>query len=187
MRLWTIQPPEVLKIIEETGRFICDKNKSTYYEDFQAAYAWMIKHMFKMKKPDDAELPIWAWYKWNWKNEEPSLTSGEIGVPGNKYVCIELEIPYEDIVLSDYNNWHCVLNDSFCNIAITEEEWERSEERYNLLDPGYQFLYKQLSWFSIFDITPFENEFCSNGKYVQAVFWEIKKENIISVKEFTAV
>ena len=49
MRVWTIQPPEVLKIIEETGRFVCSKEKSQYYNDenFKGPYEWMVRKMIK--------------------------------------------------------------------------------------------------------------------------------------------
>ena len=34
MRLWTIQPVEVINILERDGVFTCDPEKSKYYNDF---------------------------------------------------------------------------------------------------------------------------------------------------------
>ena len=188
MKLWTIQPPEILKIIEETGSFICDKNKSFYGEDFKNPYKWMIKHMdlHCIPRPDDVSLPIWAWHTWNWKHKKPDFRMLGLGIRGKKYVCIELDIPDNEVLLSDFDSWHCVLNDSYNNPGKTENEWKELEERYESLNPVYQRMCKHLSWVDIFDVTPFDNGFCCIGKYIQAVFWEIKKENIISVKEFIA-
>lgn len=35
MKLWTVQPQEVISIIEKTGEFICDETKSD--KDFRKA------------------------------------------------------------------------------------------------------------------------------------------------------
>ena len=191
MRIWTIQPLEVLDIINETGRFICDKSKSTYGDDeqFQKAYKWMIGTMIhdrNITKPDDVELPIWGWYVWNWKHKKPDFRMIGLGRPGIKYVCIELELDEDKVLLSDFDAWHNVLNDRFNNPATTEKDYERREKRFDNLRPNLQYLTKIMSWDNIFNILPFKNNFCSNGQYVQATFWEIRKENIISVKEFIA-
>lgn len=64
MRLWTMQPLEVLDIIEKTGKFTCDKEKSFWYNDecFHKAYDWMIAQMnlYNIPRPDNNTLPIWA-------------------------------------------------------------------------------------------------------------------------------
>ena len=36
MKLWTVQPVEVINIIEKTGAFACDETKSD--KDFRKAY-----------------------------------------------------------------------------------------------------------------------------------------------------
>lgn len=38
MRLWTIQPVEVVNILERDGVFTCDPEKSEYYNAFYDAY-----------------------------------------------------------------------------------------------------------------------------------------------------
>lgn len=191
MRLWTIQPPEILDIINETGRFVCDKEKSYWYdcEEFQRAYEWMIAqmHMHRIFQPYDTTWPIWAWHTHNWKHKKPDFRCIGLGKPGKKYVCIEIEIPDDEVLLSDYDAWHVVLNNGYNNPGTIEEEWEAFDIYYDSMENQYaKELTRVASWNGIFNVEPFKNEFVSNGKYVQAVFWEIKKENIISVKEFTA-
>ena len=191
MRLWTIQPPEVLEIINETGRFICDKSKTMYseYDQIQRAYKWLIDKMtdpYNIDKPEGVELPIWAWHTWNWKHKKPDFRMSGLGVRGTKYVCIELEIPDNEVLLSDFDAWHCVLNDHYYNPARTEKSWDRMEKIFDSYRPELQEVIKIESWNCIFNIKPFKNEFCSIGQYIQATFWEIRKEDIISVKEFIA-
>lgn len=42
------------------------------------------------------------------------------------------------------------------------------------------------SWQKVFDVNAFENEFCQNGRYIQATFWKLTKEMITDVRYFTA-
>lgn len=184
MRLWTIQTPDVLQTIEKTGRYICDKEKSTYYENCKDAFDWLMYNMDNhlILRPEGVESPIWAWYTYDWKHEKPDLTN--IGREGIEYVCIELEIPDIDVLLSDEIAWHYVLNNDYYNPADTEQVWEELEDWYDNLSKFMQNVVKLESWEYIFNIRQFDTGFASNGQYVQATFWEIRKENIISVEKF---
>lgn len=188
MRLWTIQTPDVLEIIEETGRFICDKEKSTYYENLKDAFEWL---MYKMDsnlilRPEGVESPVWAWHTYDWKHEKPDLNATDIGREGIEYVCIELEISDNEVLLSDEVMWHIILSDDYYNPATTEEVWEELEDWYDNLSEFMKNVVKLESWNDVFKIDPFHNGFTSVGQYVQATFWEIRKENIISVERFIA-
>ena len=195
MRVWTIQPPEVLKIIEETGRFVCSKEKSQYYNDenFKGPYEWMVRKMIKnhhmMTPPQDTELPIWGWVVHNGRYAKPSLDDIDLGIPGKKYVCIGLELHDHNILLSNEEWWHCVLNNDFLNIH-TGRMYDETEKWYDNLCPFMQNVIKIESWDNIFVhkndiITRYRYDHTMN-KYVQATFWEIIKENIVSVEEFIA-
>ena len=102
------------------------------------------------------------------------------------HVCIELEVPDEEIVLSDFDAWHFVLND-FCNPQCSsEEEYEQWEKYYDSLSTEEQKKARVESWNEIFDITPHENEWNRNGEYIQATFWEIKPEYVVDVRDIKA-
>lgn len=189
MRLWTMQPPEVLEIIEKTGKFTCDKEKSYWHDDeyFCRAYDYMIAqmHINNIRQPKNTTWPIWAWHTWNWKHKKPDLRNIGLGKRGRKCVCIELEIPDNKVLLSDELQWHCVLNNDYNNPGKTEEKWDYYNDIYESLKfPFQKEIIKIASWNNIFDVTPCDNGFVANGKYIQAVFWEIKKENIIRTQEF---
>lgn len=59
MRLWTIQPVEVVNILERDGVFTCDPEKSEYYNAFYDAYLWIAAEMDKrnIPHPDGIKLP----------------------------------------------------------------------------------------------------------------------------------
>ena len=188
MRVWTIQPPEVLKIIEETGRFVCSKEKSQLYNDenFKGPYEWMAHKMTKKifsLSPllNDVELPIWGWVIYNGRYGKPSLDDIGLGISGKKYVCIELKLYDSEVLLSDEEWWHSVLNNDFLNIR-TGDMWDKFEDWYDNLSPFMQNAVKVESWENIF----VNRSTMCDHKYVQATFWEIRKEDIISVEEFIA-
>ena len=189
MRLWTIQPVEVCDVIMNEGVYHCDISKSCFKDDkpFIDAYVWM-KEKLTEKCGNEFGVPdmVWAWYIYDGKNKKPDLIPSGYGQPGDKYACIELEIPDEQVLLSDFNNWHCVLNDCYCDDSQSEEEWKKITEWYDSLSGEEAIREKLNSWNNIFNITRYENEWRRNGYYVQAVFWELRKDQIKSVKYFTA-
>lgn len=56
------------------------------------------------------------------------------GIPNHKYVCIEFEIPDNQVLLSDFNAWHYVLNNSWNDDSKNEEEWEKMQDNFDKLD-----------------------------------------------------
>lgn len=184
MRLWTIQPPEILKIIETSGEFVCDPAFSS--KVFSQAYDWLVKQMdaHGIEHPYGLELPIWAWYKTNGKNEKPDLSDSFYGTPGDKMVCIEIEIDDKDVLLSDFYAWHAVLNEVFLDSALTEEEWYLQHNWFDSLAPELQKKVMLESWKDIFNIVPVSNGFIARGQEVQAVFWKITKDMIKSYEYF---
>lgn len=188
IKLWTIHPIEVMDIIEEKGKLTCNKEKSFFGEDFKAPYNWMGKQMDKkgIVHPKDLELPIWGWYKRNWKHKKPDLREGCYEKRGTKCVCIEIIKPINEVLLSDFEEWHYVLNDIYLDTSNNEEEWDRQHDWFDSLEISLQIKEKEKSWERIFDITPFENEWRRKGCDIQATFWELKKEEIQDIRYFTA-
>lgn len=83
MRLWTIQPVEVVNILERDGVFTCNPEKSEYYNDFHDAYLWIAAEMDKrnIQHPDGLKLPLWAWHTRDWKHKKPDLRTTGLGTP----------------------------------------------------------------------------------------------------------
>ena len=86
------------------------------------------------------------------------------------------------MLLSDFEVWHIVL----CNglIAESEEEDNRQDTYYDSLTSEEQKTYKDKNWERVFDITPQDNHWIKRGSWVQATFWELRKEMIRGVRFF---
>lgn len=187
MKLWTMQPIKVWEKIEKDGVFHCDEKLSENNEDFKESYAWMVEQMDKrMKHPNKCVLPVWAWHTYNWENKKPDLRESGFGNPKERCVCLELEIPDEEVLLSDFNAWHYVLNHSWFDDSKNEEEWDKLHEWFDNLPGEEREKLRIESWQKIFNVEPYEDEWSTNGRYVQAVFWELKKDHVKKVQFFTA-
>lgn len=183
MRLWTLQPLEIWKILQKYGTFHCSVERCSMPE-FQKQYSWLVEQMRRKigAEPQGIELPVWAWYKQNWKNKKPDLRSERwtCGPEDQDYVCMELSIDEDRVVLSDFDSWGNILNDGL--ISISEEEDEQLENVYRRLPAGKKKSFKQENWEKVFDITPYCSEWTVRGKWVQATFWELKLEDIKEVE-----
>lgn len=185
MKLWTFQLPGTAETVKTTGTYRCDAEQDTTCASIEAydAYDFMVESMEKkgIKKPDGVKYPVWAWYRIDGKNARPNCRSNEY----RQYQAtelLELEVPDEQVLLSDFDGWHDVLNRCYHDGSKTEQEYDEAWSWYESLQAEEQERVKRESWNGIFDIDPIiETEWCHRGLYVQAVFWEIKPEYIKKV------
>ena len=191
MRLWTKQPVEVWNILQETGEYICDISQSKFCngKKIVAAYDWMVKQMEERvgPRPKGVIYPVWAWHTQEGKHQAPDLRKG-YNWTYSKSVWLEVEIPDSEVLLSEYNDWHNVLNDGFNDNSMNEAEWEAQHEWFDSLPREEREKAKLKSWERIFDVTPFEapDGWRRNGRFVQATFWVLRLENVKKVR-FPAV
>ena len=188
MRLWTIQPVCVVDTLNSEGVFRCNTNLSENYKDFHDAYLWLANEMDKRNilHPKDLKLPLWAWHTRNWEHKKPDFRTSGLGCRGERYACIEFEIPDNDVLLSDYENWHYVLNKCWLDNSKNEDDWDRLHEWFDRLPYNRQEKLMVESWQKIFDVTPYHDDWISRGAYIQATFWELRKDMVRNVKYFTA-
>ena len=186
MTLWTIQPIGVYENLIETGRYICDINKSGM-SDLRCAYDWLVEQMISKigAPPEGVKYPVWAWYK-DGEKYKPDLRQARFayGKKGEKFACIEIEIPDDMVVLSDFDDWHMILNDDL--ISFTEVECDQLQEEYDLLSESDKLKMKYDNWQRVFNVDFLENEWTRRGEYIQATFWELRKDQIKGVRFFTA-
>ena len=184
MRLWTIQPIKVWNEIQNYGVYRCNPVLTTL--DMDDEYKWMIRKMVDRTgpPPEGVQYPVWAWYKQNGKYHKPDLRSARWGYgPGDEdYACIEIEMPAEKVLLSDFDVWHIILN--YGLISETEEEDRKQEALFDAMDSEHQALYRDKNWERVFDISPLHNDWITRGEWIQATFWELQKEDIRSAKFF---
>ena len=136
MRLWTIQPEFVWELLRETGVYRCNPKLSVYLSshfNFGDGYDWLVKEMIDRigQPPTNVRYPVWAWHTFDWKRKKPDLRRVEFkGFPVPQ-VCLEVEIPDDQVLLHDEVAWHCVLNKMPVIEADTIEE---GEEKYTYLE-----------------------------------------------------
>lgn len=175
MKLWTFQPQEVIDIVEKTGEFIADPNKSELVTefDFGDAYNWLNGRMKKFindeNSNNDIKIPVWAWYKYNYKNIKPDRRIKLFNNYKNDRL-LELDIDDSRVLLSDYNEWHSVLNNY---PVLTMDEFEKSENDEILENFYMKDSFKIPSWDRIFDV--------GDKEFVQATFWKLLKEDIVKI------
>ena len=185
MILWTMQPIEVWNMICEKGVYHCDPAKCSMPE-FADQYEWLVRQMEKRvgPPPPGVSYPVWAWYLQDGRNSRPDLRKERWCYgPGNEeYVCIEFEIPDNQVLLSDFKVWHIVLCNSL--ISWSGDEDERMESYYDTLSPEDQKAYREKNWERVFEVSPLDNDWIKRGDWVQATVWELKAEMIRNVRFF---
>lgn len=185
MILWTIQPIHIWNQIQAEGTYICDPTRFSMPE-FNWAYDWLVDRMKEKigAPPEKIVYPVWAWYKQNGKHSKPDLRRERwcYGPGDEDFACIEVDVPDEEVVLSDFDLWSFVL----INALISESEEENSllEKHYDGLSPEQQQAFKRQNWERIFDLTPLQNNCGTRGQWIQATFWQLKKEYIRKVRFF---
>ena len=55
-----------------------------------------------------------------------------------------------------------------------------------MLPPKEKKVFKEKNWELVFDLTPIYNDWTIRGDSIQATFWELKKEQIRKVGNFTS-
>lgn len=190
MRIWTFQDLDVYDILQHTGiyRPVKDKcDERNHYPQFEHAYQWITEQMIhKVKPPNNDPAPIFGWYK---QNGELGITN--LKLPMNQYqqdmMLLELDIPDNKLVLSDYALWFDVLNNVSCIPAKSERESKirtllHYRGVYDISPKQYQAR-KEKSWKNIFcdkDPEQVDTSWRKYGFDIQATFWEIKSSMIVN-------
>lgn len=181
-KLWTFQSKEVLDIIKKHGVYYSERDRVIDYlrssirvgeiyldESIKRrlrSYDWMVSQMESKigKRPKEGCMPIWAFYEYDAQKKKyiDDVTVDEVG--------IELLIREENVVLTDYMLWHCILND----LPIIPEDDEYYSFKEKALNCG--FFYKHDTDYKK---NPLEFEECIEYKYKswQRVFNVTSKGN----------
>jgi hypothetical protein len=188
MRLVTIQDKAAYDDLCATGILRCkDELAEWLHEDsFCAAYGWLAEQMKQRigAPPQGVSYPIWAWYLLDGKPARIDLRKTEFNNYCGEHCALTIDVPDEQVLLSDEENWHFVLNNSYFSGATNEADYNASVSWFDALPANEQCEEKRKSWSRIFEIPPFENDWHRQGCYVQATFWELRKEQVITARRF---
>ena len=193
MRLWTIQGIAIYEQLIRDGIAYCTKPLVDDDEQFIYAYHWMAEQMRKrIGEPpvEGIEYPMWAWCQYDSaKRKRPPRSPWDMSEGINAY--LEVEIPDNQVLLSGYSNWHCVLNQG------PLDNWRQISKKRGKLEEeaGRRLDFKELpngvkdeirkSWEAVFDLDRRDKDVQSSHKRnisIQATFWVLRQEHVISVE-----
>jgi hypothetical protein len=187
MILWTCQEEAVYNELLKTGVYRCDLNLSSM-KDCCEKYDWLVRQMKQRigPPPEQVTYPVWAIYQQSDKHRKPDLRRErwEFGCDGERFACIEIEIPDRDVLLSDFDAWCMLLSDFL--ISDTEQEGCCLEAQYEALSPSEKRRMKEKNRERVFDLSPLNNGWARRGYEIQATFWELRLEQVRDVRFFRA-
>jgi hypothetical protein len=160
--------------------------------DVAAAYGWMCEQMRTRLPAYGGHLPWWAWASPPAGRRRPDLRARQLyhaGWPaGTPCVRLELAVPAHEVLLSDFDEWHAVLNQS--PLVATEAEWDAIEA---LPEPEGTAA-RRATWPRLFDLAapPDTLWHARNGdvdtcvRVVQACFETLRLADVRVVTPFVA-
>lgn len=193
MKLWTIQGIDIYEQLMKEGYVFCTKPQFADSPSFIRSYQWMAMQMReRIGEPPVKviEYPMWAWFQYNSaKDKKPPRNPANIREGLSAYM--EIELPQTDILLSDFQCWHHVLNGWYItqNKKLGKKIDSLDKQAGKLL--GFEDypidIQKEIEseWPLVFDIDKQNRWFApqrKRNKSIQATFWMLKKENVISTE-----
>lgn len=174
MLLWTIQHKNAYETLLETGTLRADEMNLFCKDDFLYAYQWISEQMEKHIGLPEAGIHycIWAWYQWEGVRKCLDMRSHRRWTEkGTPIVLLTIDVPDEFVLLSDFDIWHCVLNNSYLPLSEKDE----------IENPTTSV--KLESWNKIFQID-IQTDYWNTPRSTQATFWELKKEWVLKAERF---
>lgn len=191
MRVWSFQPVEIYEQLKSKKILYADKDKIEMFhfdgkEDLvsKRAYDYMVEKMVEKinyPKPEQAKYPWWAWYKFDGKNKKPDMRKKECHY-SEDMVCLELELPDNQVLLSDEELWHCPLNNAPIILDEDDKTWNWMYDWYQSLDITIKQSKIEKTWEHCFDVSSHLGLGVYLGQWIQATFWELRLTDIKDVR-----
>lgn len=146
MLLYPILCPKQWSTLKRRGRLIgLWRAVDSYHVE---PYRWMVAAMRRRGIDTRSRPPVWAWHTFHSRaRPKPDLRSSYyLTTPGTRAVRLTIEVPDELVLLSDYEDWHAVLNRHY--LSNTEREDRAIERKY----PQVPRRLLESSWERIFDL-----------------------------------
>jgi hypothetical protein len=181
MILYTFQEEFKWLELQETGILKADES-IICLEDFQPSYAWLESKMHELlPKPEiECKHAVWAWFRYN--NKKKPRLKGQIEKGKIGYL-IQFEIDDNLVLLSDFDKWHLILNhteEDLKNKKTIHDLTDNQDDLSMYEDEGFEVQGDKL----VFDWNKIILDKDSFEPTIQATFWYLKKEQIISYKKF---
>lgn len=186
MRVWTIQPVELLVRLEAERVLYVDP--PCVPREFRHAYDWMCAQMERRILGYRGHYPWWGWHI-----SRPDLRQSGHLPRGTRGVRLELELKPAEVLLSDFDAWHFVLNRGY--LAYSEEEDEVWYRRFEAAVPDRwawplpESWHSDLltSWERIFDLEALAaSDYWDGEHYIQATFETLRLADVRKRTPFVA-
>ncbi len=179
--MWTIQNAVAWDELERNG--LLRANPDCAERDFLPAYEWMAERLAELvPPPPGCVLPLWAWFRWQGeRRRRPDLRAAGHLPPGERGVRIAFSIPASDVLLSDFDAWHAVLNRH--PYIPDDEDHEAVMKHYEALKGRDKQEFLERSWRGIF-LKPGEQ--WPEEASIQGVFWELRRDQVEETTPFRA-
>ena len=135
MKYYSLQNLKTWEDALEKGYLVGNKN---YIMDdiFDKQYKWMMKQMSKRIGTSESEYPVWIWLS------PSNISIDEIVYnKDNNYVILEIELPEDKVLLSNFDAWHIILNYGYFSDDIEnvnqEDDWETLFDKEKLSLDGF--------------------------------------------------
>ncbi len=208
MILWTIQDIAVWGQLEETGQYTTPAERIEFPEGEDSAfhhanyaYRWLANQMRDRigPPPEGVEYPVWAWYKQQGQPDgKPDMRQSHY-IKGKPCVRMKLDVPDWEVLLTDFDNWHHALN--YWYSSTTEEDSNEFDAWYESLGVAFQDIGNwnlqspeldlvrakvEASWERMLGVQPEDERwsFPWEKRSIQATFWVLKREHVLSTEEF---
>jgi hypothetical protein len=186
LTVWTSIPSVAWNDLQRSGVLHCPNHRAD--EDYRLAYGWMVQCMAKvgLKPPADSLTPFWCWIHTVYPRRAPQGDMRD-----TRQYLLELKINPTRVLASDFHLWHYALNGwpltrSFAAseaLDLALESLGLNYFRQKPLPAPHQQVFES-SWRHIFNLGFHQDdEPCEpfSDRKVQAVFWELRFSDIISV------
>ncbi len=181
MILWTIQHEDAWRRAQGSGFLRADGRRQ--WRNFRAPYRWMEREMRRRigELPRGVQHPIWAWLQYeNERARRPDLRRSGHLPSGTRGVLIEFSASKDQVLLSDFELWHYVLNQWYLP--------QTSSEARETLEHALSVPHLKGSWQRIFDLDWYLKDVSVSRpeKSIQATMWQVPLSAVRSVKVFRA-
>ena len=186
--------------LQTIGNLTCDEKNlhvcvNEDEETFRLPYQFMASKL-RNKCPSKLIYPKWAYLTYNGQNKKfpkSVFRSGE-----KWFYLLKIQKPEKEVLLSDIDLYTICLNkDKICQNQKEADEFYNKVDKYELeiynifsaendINPKALELRKEIieSWDWIFDINNTNDYMVYKNKTIQAVFWELRKEDVLCCKKY---
>ena len=188
--LWTIRHAAEADILERTG--VLRASGRWAPRELAPAYRWMAAQLTARVGPPPARgaYPLWAWHRWKGLQQaKPDLRASAHLRSGQPGVRVAFELDRDEVLLSDFDAWHAVLNRHYLATSPTDEQaFERRLARAGHPPPAALTARIEQSWERIFDLRRalrgWREDFAALS--IQATFWELRLAQVVEWRRFVA-